>query len=152
MAVRSFRQSDRRRRRSNIRLRNVEREGASLTGRAAQLNLSSQQVRQFAADGQSESRSAVLAACSGIGLLKGLEDDALLFLRNTNAGIRDLERNHRARAIENRMAIAPSGGDRRNLQTHTSLLGELECVRQQVLEHLLQTLRVRNQAARQLRS
>ena len=151
VAARSFRRSDSRRCRSDVRLRNVQRKGASLPGRASQLNLATQQTRQFAADSEPEARTAILAACSRIGLLERLEDDALLVLRNPDAGIRDLERNHRARTIENRMTIAPSGADRRNFQPHAALLGELECVRQQILQHLLQTFRVRNQAARQLR-
>ena len=86
------------RRRTHVGLRQIEREGAALAGRALQLDFAAEQVGQFAADGQAQTGAAELAAGARIGLLEGLEDDALLFRRNADAGIGDLEGDHRAGA------------------------------------------------------
>ncbi len=67
------------RRGADVGLGQVQRKCASLSGRAAELDLAAQQVGQFAADGESQSGSAVLAAGAGIGLLECLEDDPLFF-------------------------------------------------------------------------
>ncbi len=136
---------------SDIGLRQVKGERAALAGRAAQLNFAAQQAGQFAADGQSQSGSAVLAAGAGVCLLEGLEDDALFLRRNADAGIGDFEGDDRRGAAENRMIFAPSFRSQRYGQMHAALFGELECIRQQVLQHLLQTLRVGDQAARKVR-
>ena len=76
----------------------------------------------------------------GIGLLERLEDDLLLLRRNADAGIGDLERDDGRRLTEDRVIRAPAADRRRDVQPHAALLGELERVRQQVLEHLLQRL------------
>jgi len=78
-------------------LRQIQSEGAAFAGSAAQLNFSTEQTREFAADGQPQTRSAVFAAGAGICLLKGLEDDALLLLRNADAAIGNLKGDHRPR-------------------------------------------------------
>ena len=49
------------------------------------------------------------------------------------------------------MLLAPSARGFRDGQTHAAMIGELEGVRQQVLKHLLQALRVRDQAAVEMR-
>ena len=49
------------------------------------------------------------------------------------------------------MIVAPAVVGERNRQPNAALLGELEGVRQQVLEHLLQALRVGDQTAAQPR-
>ena len=79
--------------RSNIRQRQIQRERAALAGRAAKLNLAAQQASQFTADGQAQARASVFTAGAGICLLEGLEDDALFVESDSDAGIRDLERN-----------------------------------------------------------
>ena len=76
---------------ADVGLRQVEGEGAALAGRAAQLDFAAEQAGQFAADGQAQAGAAVLAAGAGVGLLEGLEDDALLFRRDADAGVGDLE-------------------------------------------------------------
>ena len=53
--------------------------------------------------------------------------------------------------LEHRVIVAPAILGDGNRQTHASLFGEFECVGQQVLENLLQALRVGDQAARQAR-
>ena len=90
------------RRGTDVGLRQIQRERAALSGRAAQLNFAAEQVGQLAADGQAQAGSAVLAAGAGVGLLEGLEDDALFFGRNADAGIGNFERDHRAGAGEDR--------------------------------------------------
>ncbi len=77
------------------------------------MDLAAQQVGQFAADRQPQAGAAVFAAGAGIGLLERLEDDSLLVQRNADAGIGDLERNHRCRAAQDRMVFAPTGRWRR---------------------------------------
>ena len=64
-------------------------------GRAAQLDLAAEQVGQLAADREAEAGAAVLAAGAGVGLLEGLEDDLLLLERDADAGVGDLEGDHR---------------------------------------------------------
>ena len=95
---------------ADVGLRQVEREGAALAGVAAQLDFAAEQVGQFAADGQAETGAAVLAAGARIGLLEGLEDDALFFRRDADAGIGDLEGDHRTGAGEDGMIGAPAAG------------------------------------------
>ena len=94
--------------RADISLGQVKRERASLARRAAQLNFPSEKTGQFTADRQSQPRAAIFAAGAGIGLLECLKDDALFLRRNADAGVGHLERDHRCRAAENRVTLAPS--------------------------------------------
>src|SRR6202034_1308573 len=130
--------------------RQIQRKGAARARRAAQLNFPAEQVREFAADRQPEAGAAVLAAGGRVGLLKSLEYDALLFRRNADAGIRDLEGHHRGRMLQDRMIRIPTAGDRRDAELHAAFGGELERVGQEILEYLLQALRVRDDAALQI--
>ena len=75
-------------------------ERAAHAGRAAQLDFATQQARQFAADGQTQTGAAVFAARPCVRLLKRLEDDALFFGRDTDAGIGNFEGDDRRRAIQ----------------------------------------------------
>src|SRR5215469_6764883 len=122
---------------SRIDLRQIQSKGASLPGSASQLNLPAQQAGQFAADGQSQSGSPVLAARAGVGLLEGFEDNSLLLLRNANAGIGNFKGNHRYVSTENRVILAPTLLGDRDRESYPPALGELKCIRQQVLEYLL---------------
>ena len=72
------------------------------------MDFAAEQACQFAADGKPEAGAAVFAAGRGVGLLERLEDDLLLFQRNADAGIGDLERHHRRRLAEHRMLGAPA--------------------------------------------
>ena len=49
------------------------------------------------------------------------------------------------------MIFAPSVGRDDDSEATPTVFGELECVRQQILEHLLQTFRVGDQAAGEMR-
>ena len=68
-----------------------------LPGVLLQLDFAAQQVRQLAADRQTQTGAAVLAAGSCICLLERLENDPLLLDGNSNPRIGNLERNHRRR-------------------------------------------------------
>ena len=138
----------RRRRRADIFHRQIEREGAAVAGRAAQLDFAAEQVRKFAADGEAQAGAAVFAAGAGVGLLERLEDDLLLLQRNADAGVGHFEGDDGRRLVEHRMIRAPAADRGRHVQPHAAVLGELEGVRQQVLEHLLQALGVGGDAAR----
>ena len=139
-----------RRGRAGIFDRQIEREGAAHARRAAQLDLAAEQVRELAADGEAEAGAAVFAAGAGVGLLERLEDDLLLLRRDADAGVRDLEGDDGGRVAQHRMVGAPAAGRRRDREPHAALVGELEGVRQQVLQHLLQALRVGDDAAIEL--
>ena len=137
-------------RRADIGLGQVEGEGAAQPGHAAQLDLTAQQAGQLAADRQAEAGAAVLAAGAGVGLLECLEDDPLFFLRDADAGVRHLERHDAGSALEDRMVGAPAGCRRRHREAHPALLGELEGVGEEVLEHLLEPLRVGDDGTAQI--
>ena len=104
--------------RTNIGLRQVQRERAALARSAAQLDFAAQQAGQFAADRQTQSGSAVLAAGAGVCLLERLEDDSLFFDGNADAGVGNLEGHHRGGLAENRMVLAPAALGHRHGQAH----------------------------------
>src|ERR1700733_6577708 len=138
------------RRRSDVSLRQVQSERAACARNAVQLNFAAQQARKLGADGESKPRAAVFAACARVGLLERLENDALFFGQNADARVRNFERDHRTGAAEDRGLIAPTMIREAHGKPHAALLRELESVRKQVLEHLLQALRVGDDAAHQL--
>ncbi len=126
--------------RPDIFERQIEGEDAAAARRGAQLDLAAEQVGKLAADGETESGAAIFPAGAGIGLLERLEDDLLLLERNADAGIGDLEGDHRRRAHQGRMIGAPAAARRGDAEADAALLGELEGVRQKILQHLLQAL------------
>ena len=123
--------------------RQVEREGAALPVHAGQPDLAAEQRGQLAADRQAEAGAAVLARGAGVGLLEGLEDEPLLLRRDADAGVLDRERDHllRAGCSTGWSALQPAVA-RRDAHVDVALRGELDGVRQQVLQDLLQPLRV----------
>src|SRR5260221_539312 len=82
-----------------------------------------------------------------IRLLKRLEDQLLFFDRDADAGVGHLEGNDGGRMIQDRVLGAPSAQRRRHRQPDAAFGGELEGIRQQVLQHLLQALGVGHHAA-----
>ena len=137
------------RRRDELR-RKVEGEQTPLAWRALKLDLSSQEPPQLAADGQPEPRAAVLAAGASVRLLERLEDDLLLLQGNPDPRVRDRERDDRVRLPQRGILELDRGTRRIDLERDPSLPGELEGVREQVLENLLQALGVRLDGARQV--
>ena len=107
-----------------------QREGAALAGRAAHRDVAAQQARQVARDRQAQAGAAVLAAGGAVGLAEGLEDQVLLLGRDADAACR-----------APRSAMRPSA-PRAHVQRHAAVLGELDRVRQQVLQDLLEALAV----------
>ena len=136
--------------RAEVAHRQIQRERAADAGGAAQLDLAPEEVGQLAADGQPQAGAAELAAGAGVGLLERLEDDALLLGRDADARIRHLEGDDAALA-QHRVAGGPAAGRRRDGEPHAAVRGELEGVREQVLQHLLQPLGVGDEAASQPR-
>src|SRR5262249_7270181 len=105
----------------------------------------------LAADGEPQTCSAVLSTRAGVGLLECFEDDLLLLQRNAYAGIGHLECNYGLGVLEHRVLRAPPALRLQNAQPNASLRRELERIRQQVLEHLLQSLGVGRDAVAEIR-
>src|SRR5262249_185736 len=136
--------------RSDISQRQIQREGAARAGRAAQLDFAAEEVGQLTADGQPQPGAAVFAAGAGIRLHEGLENDLLFLVRNTDAGIGNFESHDRRRLLEDGMLRTPAALHLGNAQAHAALRGELERVRKQVLENLLQALGIGGEAASEI--
>ena len=135
----------------HVRLRQVQREHAALAGNAFQADLAAQQARDLAADGKAQSGAAVLAAGGSVGLLERLEDDLLLLRWNADAGILHRERHHVRGAVQHRMVRRASPPWRGPMRSVTdAVLGELERIRKQILQHLLQPLQVGGDGPRQI--
>src|SRR6202047_4707600 len=134
-----------------IGLWQVEDEGAPSTWSAPQLNFSTQEAGQFAADRQPQTGSTVLTAGAGVCLLESLEDDPLLVHRNTNAGIGNFKGDNGCGLSQDWVILAPAALSERHRQADASQFGELEGVGQQILQYLLQTLRVGDDAPSQVR-
>ena len=106
------------------------------------MDFATEQARQFAADGKAEAGAAVFSAGRGVGLLECFEDDLLFLGRDADTGVADFEGHDRRCLAEHWVVRAPAthrGGD---IKTNRPLSGEFERIGQQVLEDLLQALRV----------
>jgi hypothetical protein len=132
-----------------VALRQVQGEGAADAGRADEPDLAAEQPRQLAADREAEAGAAVLARGRAVGLLERLEDDLLLVGRDADAGVRDRERDHLARVLQLGVVERPAAVGRRDRERDAAVVRELERVRQQVLDDLLQPLDVGDQRLRQ---
>ena len=115
---------------SQISLGQIERERTAFVRRASQLNLASQQARQFPADRQSQARAAILSARAGIRLLKSLKYDSLFIKRNTNTSIGNFEGDYGRHAAQYRVILTPPARGYRHGQVDASLFGKLKRVRQ----------------------
>ena len=134
---------------SGVVERQIQRECAALTWHADEADLAAKERRELAADGEAKTGSAVLTAGAGVRLLERFEDQALLFRSDANAGVRDLDRHRGGGEAKNRMVGRPPAGHLLHAHLDLTLRGELERVREQVLENLLQTFRVAGERARQ---
>ena len=119
-----------------------EGEGAALAGRAHHVDRAAEQARDLAADRQPEPGAAVLPARRAVGLLERLEDRAAA----SRAGCRSPCRAPRRRGRPLRARAARAG----SVSVTPPVDGELERVRQQVLEDLLQAVDVAEERLRQL--
>ena len=120
----------------------VEGEERTLARIALDVDLAAEEPGDLPRDREPETGAAVLAAGGPVRLLEGLEDDLLLVLGDADAGVLDVEADHRA-GREQRRGLE-EGAVLHHLDPHrdASLLGELEGVGEEVLQDLLQALRV----------
>ena len=103
--------------------------------------LAAEQIDQIAADREAEAGSAVLASGGAVSLRERLEDRRLQLLLDPDAGIADGQRDDRAGLAEALVAgLQPPSW--RELQRHLAVVGELEGVREQVVEDLAQAVSV----------
>ena len=106
-------------------LRQDQREGAPSAGRAVEGQLAAQKTRQIARDREPQPGAAVLPVGRPVGLSEGLEDHFVLVARNADPRVLDVKGDPTARHPPNPQLDAPA-------------LGELQRVREQILQHLLQ--------------
>src|SRR5206468_6584661 len=110
----------------------------SLAFCALQANLASEQPRNLAADRQPQSGAAKSPTRRTVGLLERLEDQALFVLGDSNSSVRNSERNDLGRRFQIRILESSALVRFANRELDVSLIGELEGIRQEILEHLLQ--------------
>src|SRR5690606_26874944 len=80
--------------------RQIQCERAAYARRAREPQLAAEQMRELAADRQTQARAAVLARGARIRLLERFEDDLLFLRRDSDAGIGDAELHDRRRLAE----------------------------------------------------
>src|SRR5207248_437618 len=128
----------RRHRGTGIFERQVKREAGASARSAAQMNFAAEQACKLAADREPKAGAAVFAAGAGVCLLESFEDQFLLFQGDTDAAVRHLEGDHGGRSVEDGMFGTPAAECRGDFQADSAFGGELERIRQQILQHLLQ--------------
>ena len=116
-----------------------------------ELNFAAQQRRDFAADREAQSRPAVFAGDRSVGLLERLEDDAMLVGSDSDTGIFHRERDDRLGIAEDLVVRTPSRFSRRHVDRYAASFSELERIRQQILQNLLQPSLVGIHTVRQCR-
>src|SRR5690606_33834698 len=116
-------------------------ESAAAPRRTLQFNRSAQQLSETAADGKPETSAAVFAAGGTHGLLEGFKDDELFLNRNADTGVADGKANHHLTLVEVGIRLPPACGPEK-LETYTAFLREFECIRQQILQNLVESLNV----------
>src|SRR6266545_3101343 len=124
---------------------------AAGTVHARETDLAAQEPGDLAADREAEARSAVLAARRAVGLLERLEDDLLLVGGDPDSRVANRDREDAACLVEDLVIVTPPALGARDRQDHLPALGELEGVREHVLDDLLKALRVSRQGVRQSR-
>ena len=130
--------------------RQVERERAALAVDAGELDLAAEQHGQLAADGEAQAGAAVLARGARVGLLERLEDQPLLLRRDADAGVLDGEGDDLRCLAEHRVIGAPALRRESDAHVDVAVRGELDGVGEQVLEDLLEALRIAVHRARQV--
>ena len=106
------------------------------------MDLASEEPSDLAADREPEACAAVAPARRPVRLLKRLEDQARLVGGDPDPSVDNRERDHAVRACKR---LAGELHPRRRLadaERHAAGFRELERVREQVLQHLLEPLRV----------
>src|SRR5439155_6883081 len=124
---------------------------AALAETALDADLPAEQSRDLAADREAEPGPAVAAAGRSVRLLEGLEDQAQLVVRDPDARVHHGEGDDGVGTRQRLAGELPSFGEL-DAQRHTARIGELERVREQVLQDLLQALLVRLECRRDVRA
>src|SRR5207244_13231748 len=123
-----------------------------LPRRRADADLAAEEACDLPADREPEPRAAVASARRPVRLLEGLEDDAQLLLRDPDPRVDDREADD---GLGGREALAREAdvvaGDA-DLESHGALVGELDRVREQVLQDLLESLLVGDDRRRDVRA
>src|SRR5262249_11052189 len=104
--------------------------------------LAAEEARDLTTDGEPEAGAAVLAIGRSIDLLERLEDDAVFVARDSDTRVRYRERDDRAPLREGGGLESRTCRRRTHVERDLADIGEFECVREEVLQHLLQTLRI----------
>src|SRR5205823_5653907 len=104
------------------------------------LDLSAEEPGDLSADGEPEAGAAILPAGGAVRLLEGLEDELLFVLGDADSGVDHREPDHLGRAIQRVLFEFVIRGRTADSKLHATALGELEGVRQEILDDLLQTL------------
>ena len=95
-------------------------------------------MRDLSADRQPQTSPAVLAACGSVRLLKRLKDDSLFVGCNSNSSVLYRKGNNHFRAVQAVKHEIRRSLRNPHIERDASGFGELEGVRKQVLENLLQ--------------
>src|SRR3954447_20862356 len=110
--------------RPHVGERQVQSEGTTAAGNTAQADFAAQQVCQLATDGEAQSRATVFARGAGIRLLERLEDDSLLFLRNTDTRVADRKLDDRGSLRQSRVILSPATHCDTYVQSHAAAVRE----------------------------
>src|SRR5581483_3569464 len=135
----------------NVGRRQVEREDAPLAGLGVHTDLAAEETCDLAADREAEARAAVAPRRRPVRLLERLEDEPQLVLRDADAGVDHGEPDHGVRGRERRKRELRRLLGELHPHGDAALLGELDRVRQEVLEDLVQPLRVGGDRRRHVR-
>src|SRR5579864_5879413 len=120
---------------SIVGFRQKEGERAPAPWSARNAEFAAEEARDIAADRQAETRSAVSSTGRTVGLLKGFEDELLLFGRNADSGVGDVERHV---ALRDARGFAVGGRailQHPNSQRDGPTIGEFEGIRKQVFQN-----------------
>ena len=134
-----------------VEQRQVEGERASLSVGADEFDFATEQNGQLAADGKPKARAAVFAGRSSVGLLESLEDEPLLLRRDADARILDGKSDDLPGAFEYGVILTPAVCGEPDTNFDVALGGELDGVGEQVLENLLEALRIAIHGLREIR-
>ena len=130
----------------------VQRERAPLARRRDDPDLAAEEARDLPADRKPEPGAAVAAAGRPVRLLEGLEDDAQLVLGDPDPRVDDREGDDGLGGREALAREADVVSRDADLEPHRALVGELDRVREQVLQDLLEPLLVGDDRRRDVRA
>src|SRR5262245_33331912 len=128
----------------------VEREGAALPKDARKLDLSAEQHGKLSTDSEPKAGTAVLARGARVGLLEGFENEPLLFESDADAGVLNGEGTDLRGCVEHRMISTPTLRGKTDTNHDLTVSGELDGVGEQILQDLLEPLRIGVHESRQV--